>query len=206
MTTKRCPKCGKTKELRARYFMFSIVAGKRHWKHCRLCERKRQKLIRAEVKEDPERAARYAAKHKAAQSARRQRDPEPFNKVQREWRAKLKAEDPERYAEVFLIPRRFNQEGRARLATAVPTAEAFRPLSKLDTVDVEPLRRYLAQRFYGWDEEEVRALLTISVSDRVLYRVLYEADRVSIDVVDRLLTHGMGRPDLLEALYPAEDQ
>jgi hypothetical protein len=202
--TKRCPKCGKTKTLRARTFTFNTVNGKRQWKHCRSCERKRQKRVRDEVKADPKRYAHYLETHKKSQQARRARDPEPFRKGQREWRARIKAEDPQRYAEIFLIPRRFANEGRERLQTATPTAEPFRPLNKFDTVDVGPLRQYLVQRFHGWDAEEVRALLTISVSDRALYRVLYEKDRVSIDIVDRLVTHSLGRPDLLEALYPTE--
>ena len=80
-------------------------------------------------------------------------------------------------------------------------AGAWAPPSSQETVDPAPFLAYLAYRFPTWDLEELARLMGIS-SRRM--RDWAHGDRAELDAVDRALTRGLGRPDLLNVLYPVE--
>lgn len=203
---KKCPRCGVIKRLVKGNFVYTTRAdGKRLWKHCRVCESKRQRVVRAEVMADPERAKRQREKKRVSQNRRYAKDPERHQAQQREYRARLKADDPERYIEVFLVSRRFRQEGRTINAANHTQHEPFVGLSARDVVPIDPLRDYLLSTFPGYDVEELHSVLGDAVSTRLMSAVLSRRTNViSLDAADRVLTRGLARPDLLNTLYPYE--
>jgi hypothetical protein len=77
------------------------------------------------------------------------------------------------------------------------------PGSNSDLVDTGPLLNYLTAAFPGLDHVAYADLLKMDVS--LMRRLLNgEHGHITLHVVDRALTHGLGRPDLLTALYPPE--
>jgi hypothetical protein len=202
---KRCPMCGAYKRLRARNFVFTTRDGKRLYKNCRVCDRKRQRLIRAQVSADPVRAAHRRKTKNAAQKRRWAADPEKYRRYQSEWRARLKEENPQRYVEIFLIPRRFaRRKHEDRPAQTPARYEAYKKPTNAEMVSADPLRQFLLDAFPGWEEREIIAILGDSVSRHAVENVLRGQDRIQLDMADRLLTGGLGRPDLLDVLYPDE--
>ena len=208
MRTKRCPKCGETKPRTRRYFVVVKHRGRGRkllYKHCRVCDRERQRRVRDEIKADPVRRARYAAKHREAQRARYAKDPERRREEQRRWRARLMEDNPEHYVEIVLIPRRFRREGRTYFEQGM---ETYRAPSKMETLPVGPLRDFILSQFPGWEAHEVAQATGYVLNPDTLRRLLGDklgnGEVVALDLADRLLTKGLGRPDLLNALYPPE--
>jgi hypothetical protein len=93
--------------------------------------------------------------------------------------------------------RRMLAKRRVSLAWAGP--------SRAETVPAAPLRAYIGRRFPGFEAGEVAVAVGEAVSYKGLHRLLTDrVDRIELDFVDRFLTRGLGRPDLLDALYPYE--
>ena len=199
MRRKVCPKCGVEKNLRADQFVFIVSrkTGRRLWKHCRLCDRKRQRRVRKEVKRDPERHARYLKVRAANQRRRYSADPDRYRGYSRDYKRRLRETDPQRYLEVILIPRRFQREGRK---LKVPAVEAYRPPSQAEMVPAAPLASYLRTTFPGWLPDQI-ARFGDGVSARWLRNVLDGQEAIELDAADRLLT-GLGKPWLFNVLYP----
>jgi hypothetical protein len=204
---KQCPKCGVVKPLTRRNFVTtkSRKTGKTYWKHCRTCDSARQKAQRERVKADPELAEHYRQRHTEDQRRRYQADPEKHRAYQRAYRAKLKEQEPERYGELFLIPRRFRRENRPAQFVGHAKFEPYRPPSCVDSVPAEPFRVWLERTFAGWTLEEIARAAGYSLPVRRLYGVLHEQDTVSLDAVDRFCTVGLGRPDVVNVLYPYQE-
>lgn len=68
-------------------------------------------------------------------------------------------------------------------------------------VDPEPFLDFLRDTFGAVDPRDLEPILKI---DAHRLNHLREQRRVSLSVVDFVLTAGLGRPDLLNALYPME--
>lgn len=203
--TKVCPRCGERKRLSAQNFVYATVGGRRQWKHCRVCDRARQRARRIEILDDPVLRERYRKQRREQGRRRREKYPDRVRASHEKWVAKIKAEDPEHYAEVILIPKRFRRERPADLRkVSRATYDGYVAPSSKDAVSAAPLRAYLYQRFPGWKAEEIHAVVQGSVSPRGLWRVLTAEgnDHVTLDLADRLLTLGLGRPDLLNTIYP----
>lgn len=202
---KTCPKCGASLQLRKENFVrvrHPKKPGRWLWKHCRKCERQRQAEIRARILADPELCARARAATREKNRRQRAANPERFRRYQREYRARLKA-DPERWVEVVLMGKRFARE-HARVGRGV---DAYRPPANRQEglVGVGPLREFVRVTFPGWTPEEVAAATRHAVSTRRLRALLNdETTLVRLTTADRLLTAGLGRPDLLNTLYPPE--
>jgi hypothetical protein len=79
-------------------------------------------------------------------------------------------------------------------------AHAYRPPSAHDGVDARPFITWLSTTFAGWEPGELAQLL--GIPDRRIRELLSGQPRVTLDLVDRALTLGLGRPDLLNDLYP----
>ena len=209
--TKRkvCPRCGVEKTLAKATFVYatSKVSGVRLWKHCRLCDRKMQREARARVAANPYLAERRRRKRREYQRADRAKNPDKYRTREREWRHRLKAAHPELWAEVYVMPKRFLREGRSLSRSAhVTKYDAYEDPRWWEVgVDAEPLVTYLRDTFPGWSAWDIYQQTHHAVSDRLL-RALLDGDRprLALDSVDRFLTIGLGRPDLLNALYPME--
>lgn len=68
-------------------------------------------------------------------------------------------------------------------------------------VDAQPMLDFLDAAFGAIEPRDLAVMLKVE-SHRITH--LREQKRVSISVVDHVLTAGLGRPDLLNALYPME--
>jgi transcription elongation factor Elf1 len=201
--TKRCPRCGKTKTVRAANFTYATVDGKRFFKHCRICDHAMK--ARARELRTPEQAAAIRDYKREWQRRQYAKDPEPQRAASRKWKAKLKAEDPERYFETAILSRRFEREGRnlalGRAKTIEPYAERGR--GKEPVVPAAPLVNHLREAFPGWSPGEVSSYLGVP-SKRIYDLLTEQVDQVLLSTADLILTAGLARPDLLNAFYPYE--
>jgi hypothetical protein len=83
------------------------------------------------------------------------------------------------------------------------TVEPYEPVSAKDAIPAAPFATWIVEMFPGWTLGEVAGLL--AVPERRLREVVeYGTERITLDLVDRALTIGLGRPDLLNTLYPVE--
>lgn len=202
---KQCPSCGRVLTLDARTFVYATHpgTGKRLWKACRQCDRKRQAKIRAAVMADPVRADYRRKQHRDWQRVARAKNPERAREVGRRWRARLKETNPEHYVEILVIPGRFRKEGRSLARAHRTKFDAYRKPTRVEVVAPEPLLEFIGARFDGWESYEIAAMTGQAVSERWLSRLIRERPAVvELDAVDRFLTLGLGRPDLLNDLYP----
>ena len=139
-----------------------------------------------------------------------------MNEYRREW---LKA-NPDKRAQRRANARRRYREIKAERVTAARigrrgrngntrtqrknTIEPYLPVSCKDVVPAAPFAQYVGELFPGWTPGELAVLLAIP-ERRVRDLLEYGAEAVTLDLVDRALTIGLGRPDVLNALYPYED-
>jgi hypothetical protein len=198
------------------------------YSHCKACKREavRAWMARPGVREkraerareryqqrrkDPEAVEATRERDRAYRQAYRERYPEREKEASRRWRERM-MEDEERHAH-YLAGRRIGQRIAVERVTGDlagasrerDASDAYRLPSKAETVSADPLRRYVLARFPGWALHEIVQVAGRSVSDKLLSRVLREhAHTIELDAADRFLTRGLGRPDLLLALYPPE--
>src|ERR1044072_3494996 len=71
-------------------------------------------------------------------------------------------------------------------------------------VPVGPLLEFMRKAFPGATHTELAQLLKLDSSNA---RRIFDGthQRVSVVIIDRALTSGLGRPDLLDVLYPMEE-
>lgn len=114
------------------------------------------------------------------------------------------AEQRERRAVNARIMRR-DKTGAARTQRK-NTIDPYRGVSKHDVVPAAPFVEWLCDAFpLDWTLGEIADVL--KVPERRLRGILhYGTANVSLDLVDRALTIGMGRPDLLNVLYPVDTE
>jgi len=177
--------------------------------YCRVC---RRDLARAR-RSNPVFRERDKARARAAYHRRRQ-DP-LWVAVERNRKAALarqtRALDPERTAETqrFAYWKAREDAGhplvRTRALEHGPRLH-YRPPSKADVVPAEPLLRYLRHAFHGWKPGEITSAHGGVIGRRLLEAFNGRQDMLDLDAVDRFLTIGMGRPDLLNELYPLESR
>lgn len=130
----------------------------------------------------------------AARMARIAADPEKLA----EWRESVRLKEKlrrERHGAKSYPPRRKWRDGRK-------VAGSWCPPSALETVDPAPFIAYLDRAFVGWTREELARV--IGVPSRRLRDWGDQGMRAELDAIDRALTKGLGRPDLLNALYPVK--
>jgi hypothetical protein len=214
--TKKCGACGKWKPADAEHFYAKGGPGK--WDtYCRPCRRARTKK-RAK---DPA----YRESRTAATMRWRAKHPETVREANvRRWE-RIKADD-ERHAAVLAARRDWEAERRedpvlgtilaqdARMAKLIrenrPSTRRNRRsrghwtknLSPEEYVDPIPFLKWLDSTWPDKTVMEIVALLPIS--ERKLRFLIEGQDHVAITTIDRVLT-GIGRPDLLNLLYPLED-
>lgn len=81
-------------------------------------------------------------------------------------------------------------------------AGAYTGPSRTEVVDAEPLRAYIRHEFPGVNANELAIEIGYAVPDRRLREVLNGQERIELDTVDRFFTVGLGRPDVLNDVYP----
>lgn len=156
---------------------------------------------------DPEKAERM--RKQAREGARRRRERakrdaairESIQAAQRRWYEKLYA-DPERHADYLVTIRIYGRSRRdsGRIIASVP--DAYRHDRTL--VASGPFLAYLAEAFPGESPEQLEKRIGLAA------RTLREIDSrngvglVELETVDNAFTRGLGRPDLVAALYPIE--
>jgi hypothetical protein len=138
-----------------------------------------------------------------------------MNDYRREWLARNPHQQQRRrdgarrryhaHREDRVIAARINRRDKkpTRLQTK-HTVEPYRPPSCVEVVDAEPFRDFLAVMYPGMNAGEIATLIAFAVSDRRLREIFRGAATVELDTVDRFFTRGLGRPDLLNAVYPWE--
>lgn len=167
--------------------------------------RMRRKAAYARLKRDPERAAKLrAAKREQARRRRERAKTDPA--VDAAIRATTKRHydklrnDPQLWEDKLIDARiryRDAKESEVRETNAVG---AYRAPSAKDAVDAEPFLAYLQVAFPDASSEALEALTGIpSTRFREIKR---GKERLTLDLIDRALTRGLGRPDLVAALYP----
>jgi hypothetical protein len=144
------------------------------------------------------------------EAARRRRaDPIAHAKIRaahERWKAKAYA-DPRRLADARVaarMNRRKYGEGAIFERRSSKAVEAWKAAgATTDLVDAGPFVRFVRQAFPKADTLEIARVLDMDSSEA---RRVFDGGqaRVSLVLVDRLLTHGLGRPDLVAALYPMD--
>jgi hypothetical protein len=228
---KRCPKCGDTKPLSAFYARKDRHGQMVQAGYCKECKREagREWARRPENRErtlaqararyeaskaDPELVSRRRARDRERQRRYRAADPERYRDNNRRWRERMLA-DPERKTRLLAGRRIYARVARERITGKLEgawrsetTAEPYRQVAHgkgSELVPAAPIVGYLRRTFPGWKPGEIATHTHNAVSGRLIYRLLVEGSgNVELDAVDRLVTHGLGRPDLLLALYPIE--
>lgn len=168
---------------------------------CRRCRSAAGKRRLERIYADPERHRQYKAKRNAL--VRRQRQ---TPRGQARMAAAQRRYVERHYADVIIRNRmlyriRLDREGADGRGTAI---EPYRPPSCKDNVSAAPFKEFLCAYFPGKSAETIASETRDVVPDRRLWDVLHGHPVVQLPTVDTFLTHGMGRPDLLEVLYPYE--
>jgi hypothetical protein len=225
MSEKRCPKCGKTKPaskfgrrrhpksgqwLLQSYCKPCHVKANRQWSRTpkgRAAHQAKAAKAYARDKADPERMAKRRATAAKVQRDRRRKDPEAIRAAYERWRERLKA-DPDRH-QLLLAKRRIGHRiKREREAGTLELRRGHRgsedyetPTHVSDLVDAGPLREFVREAFPGVGTVQLAAILLMDCTNA---QRIFEGGQqhVTLFVVDRALTHGLGRPDLLNVLYP----
>jgi hypothetical protein len=201
--TKVCRDCQRELPLTAEHF---YTKGNGKWDtYCRPCRRARTKRAHDARMKTPEGLAEVRAYQRRKQATYRERHPERERKArQRRW-SRIKADAPRH--DQLNVNRRIDArlmgitaEGqRTRVAT-----DAYRPpYSTEELVDAEPLIRFLRDAFPGADHIALAEVLDANTT-MMMRLVSGRQPQVALHVVDRMLTVGLRRPDLVAALYPLE--
>lgn len=193
---------------------------------CKVCAKERNrelngfrpqsKMSQAEIKErrragydrvsaDPVRAEQRRRRKREQARRRRERakvDPvvaESLREASERYRRKVML-DPETHAWRLVDQRIRYRDGHPNGARHRTAVEAF--AATREQVDAGPFLAYLAMAFPDATSEQLETMLGIP-SQR--FRELNDGkERISISLIDRALTTGLGRPDLVAVLYPME--
>jgi phage FluMu protein Com len=204
--TKRCSRCGRWKELNHFYVRTRDATGNAAtWSsRCRYCGKVAQRAYGG-----------YKAR-KPAMTPDQQRERRHALYAAR--KAEIYAVDeigefiyPERVAahrEAMRVKEKLRRERQGakpyppkRTVAGHEIAHSYRPPSgRYDGVDAGPFVAWLTYTFAGWEPFEIAHVL--GIPDRRIRELFSGAPRVTLDLVDRALTQGLGRPDLLNDLYP----
>jgi hypothetical protein len=189
---------------------------------CRRCQARQSNERQKRLRRDPELGPEFRVKAAAWKRDWARRNPERSHAIQKRYRDKQMA-DPELHARLLDRIRRYYHERpdyrekrlhymRARYWrekrigltgwTDEPDYEAA--TSNSPRVSTQPLLALLAETFPGADSVQIAAALDW---DYTHARRVIEGEyrHICLHVVDRLVTEGLGRPDLLGVLYPYED-
>lgn len=170
---------------------------------CRECKREAARRFARQVAADPIRSRHYQEKKRAWTERNRGRYRVRHRQVVRDYYAR-KTATPEGLTE-FTVAKRMHRRAKqpSNMRPNRPTKEAYKGPSCAEVVDVAPLLAFIDDRFPGLTPSEVAREIGYAVSERRLRAVFYEGQMtMELDTVDRFLTQGLGRPDLLNAIYP----
>lgn len=221
---KTCPKCGVTKPESEFYARKRPNGTLRYGGYCKVCKRDIQRVWarlpenRAKAaarkraryqreNQDPEAVARRRKRDREAKRRWRAANPGRAAANTRRWRDGLQS-DPERYA-THLSQRRIDKRIRAERVTGkieggwieADAMDAHRPPSLKDAIPAEPFVAWIRDEFHGAEPSTIA--IALHIPDRRVRALLNgELDRVTLDFVDRAFTRGLGRPDLLNMVYP----
>jgi hypothetical protein len=192
---KWCPRCQRWLSLDA----FAAYSSGRVATACRPCRRAYVEEYRAR----PEVRARGLALARERHRARMATDPEYRAKKRRAARRASKRRDRDERNEAARFYYWKNAGERPRAKARFPTRQHYQKPTRVEVVEPEPLLEFIGARFDGWNCYEIAALAGDAVSERWLSRLMLDRPAVvELDAVDRFLTLGLGRPDLLNDLYP----
>jgi hypothetical protein len=183
---------------RTRRFFYTTgthADGSARWdSYCRRCRRARTRRSWQARRSTPEGLEAMRAYYRENKRTYRALHPEAEKEARKR-----------RWARIVADPKRHRQVNRNRRRYVAKLRAPYRPPHKNEVVPAAPLRTFLVQRFPGWESFEIAAVAHHAVSPRLLYRVFHQQAQVlELDAVDRLLTAGLGRPDLLNTLYPRD--
>lgn len=201
MDVKRCSRCGFNKPVTYFHVRRRNDDGtpRTYLSRCKACMREVNREVNGHRPRKPamthaERLARKREKY-AARMTVLSADPAALA----EWREYLRVKEKlrrERLGAKQYPPRTAWQDG-------TPIAGAYEPPSRREIVDPAPFVDFLARAFPGWTYESLGALLGLPPR-RLREWAEYQGGNATLDAVDRALTRGLGRPDLLNTLYPVE--
>lgn len=189
VTTKRCPQCGRSLPRTRQMFVVqkSPWTGGDLYKHCRRCDREKQRAYYREHRD---------AKVEYLREWRQRKGELPG------WREEKNAQDRARYAKRQARAKRqkrTHNQYRRRLRNPIPKG----PGNQGPRLEAEPFVKWLRQRFAGWPNAEVCAYLDID-SSQYLRLIRGQSRKVSLAVVDRAFTAADANY-LMAILYPLED-
>jgi hypothetical protein len=192
---KWCPRCQQWLAMDA----FAVYASGRVATACRPCRR----VYVAEYRARPEVRARNLAAARERHRVRMATDANYRAKKRRAGAEASRRRDPEERNEAARFQYWKNVGERPRAKAMFPSRQHYRRPTRVEVVTPEPLLDFIGARFDGWESYEIAAVAGEAVSERWLSRLLRERPAVvELDAVDRFLTLGLGRPDLLNDLYP----
>lgn len=208
---KTCVRCGPMPLDLEHWRPHKRPGGRISW-DCRKCANEAARRADLKAMADPEKGPAARARKRAWARQHRAKHRDRYRDATKRYYDRVMA-TPEGHAEVIVSKRlsrrlRAEREGRTYAIPNRPTVEPYRQVAHgkgSETVPVGPLVAYLERTFPGWNPGEIASHAGNAVSGRLVYRLLVErVGNVELDAVDRLVTHGFGRPDLLLALYPLE--
>jgi hypothetical protein len=182
-----------------------------HKAHSRLtdAERRRRRHERyAAMMADPERAERQRETKREQARRRRERAKtdsdagEALRAITKRYYDKVR-NDPEAW-QLRLIDQRIRYRGEhdPRFLHSVANGAWISGAHLESIVDAEPFLAFLAEAFPDASPEELAALT--GIPSRRFREFAMGKAVVSLDLIDRAFTKGLGRPDLVVALYPME--
>lgn len=192
---KWCPRCQQWLAMDA----FAVYSSGRVASACRPCRRVYVAAYRAR----PDVRARNKVLARERHRARMATDPVYREKKRRQGAETSARRDRDERNEAARFQYWKNAGERPRAKAMFPSRQHYRKPTRVEVVTPEPLLEFIGARFDGWESYEIAALAGEAVSERWLSRLIRERPPVvELDAVDRFLTLGLGRPDLLNDLYP----
>jgi hypothetical protein len=208
---KTCVRCGEMPFDLEHWRPHKRPGGRVSW-DCRKCANDAARRAERKALADPEKGPAYRARRAAWAREHRAKYPERYAAATRRYYERMMA-TPEGRAEVIVSKRisrrlRAEREGRVYANPKRATVEPYRQVAHgkgSEVVPAGPIMAYLERTFPGWKPGEIATFIRNAVSGRLVYHLLVERPvNVELDAVDRLVTLGLGRPDLLLVLYPLE--
>jgi hypothetical protein len=178
---------------------FAVYSSGRVASSCRPCRR----VYVAEYRARPDVRARNRALARKRHRERMATDAR-YREAKRRWGLEASARrDRDERNEAARFQYWKNVGERPRAKAMFPSRQHWHRPTRVEVVAPEPLLEFIGARFDGWESYEIAALAGNAVSERWLSRLIRERPAVvELDAVDRFLTLGLGRPDLLNDLYP----
>lgn len=167
---------------------------------------KRREKYRTDMADPAKRERRRRQNRESA--ARRRANPETHAEIlatQRRWKERAIYANPERRATERVYARMVRRMRMGSVISQASAFEAWEPAgSKTDLVDAAPFVAFVKGAFPGIDAARMAKVLALDFTQ--VKRIVFDGQpHVTLHVVDHAVTKGLGRPDLLNVLYPVEE-